>query len=115
MRKWIALVENAEPSLMFNTNEDCWIFTGFGVYGELLGDPENSLGIASFSSETPGKGNGERALRWLKDHCPLVGAYDPGETGSDSYAFWSRMHEKGLLDWAVDDSGDPINFEENKF
>lgn len=110
MRHYMDIIREAtEPTLQFNEREGVWEFYGFEVHVELLGDPKRNLGVSSFTSMQNGKGNGERALRWLKQHCPKIGAYDPGAPGTDSYGFWKRMVEKGLIDWMEDEDGDPMD------
>ena len=110
MRHYMDIITEAtEPTLAFDPREGVWVFQGFDVHAELLGDPKRNLGVSMFTSMVSGKGNAERALRWLKQHCPKVGAYDPGEPGTDSYDFWKRMVEKGLIDWMEDEDGDPMD------
>jgi len=108
MRNWINLVESTEPTLTFNNRENCWDFEGFSVHGELLGSPDSCLGVSSFSSLQSGQGNGEKALRWIKTQCPLLHVYDPGQPGDDSFAFWHRMCEKGIVDTMEDEDGNVI-------
>ena len=110
MRHYMDIIREAnEPTLQFDPREDAWVFQGFGVHTVLVGDPEHNLGVSEFTSTQHGSGNGERALRWLKQHCPKIGAYDPGQPGTDSYGFWKRMVEKGLIDWMEDEDGDPMD------
>lgn len=99
MRKWIDLLESDTPSLVFDHAEDCWEFNGFGAHALLLGDPDTCLGVMSFTSCDKGQGNGERALRWIKEHakCPAIHVYDPGERGTDSFLFWEKMCQRGLV------------------
>lgn len=98
-----------EPKLTFNPREGVWEFEGFSVYADLVGDPKKNVGVSSFTSAESGNGNAERALRWLKQKCRRVGVYDPGAPDTDSYGFWKRMVEKGLIDWMEDEDGDPID------
>jgi hypothetical protein len=108
MRNWIDLFENSEPTLEFDHREDCWTFNGFHVYAELLGDPKQCLGIMSFSSGESGQGNGERAMRWLKEHVPAIHVYDPGQPGTEAFAFWKRMCDKGIIDSMEDEDNNII-------
>lgn len=108
MRNWINLLESTEPTFVFDDKDDCWVFDGFGVHSELLGSPQNGLGVMTFSSLVNGRGNAEKALRWLKGQCPALHVYDPGQPEDESFAFWKHMCDKGLVDTMEDEDNNVI-------
>ncbi len=95
------------PSLAYCASEDAWILRGFDVTAKMTGDPKSGLDIYEFTSHHAGKGNGERAIRWLKAQVAALGVNDPGhpDTSPAAFGFWSHLTEKGLIDHMVDEEG----------
>ena len=115
MRNFINMITESAVSLNFSTSEDCWEFEGFGVYASMMGHQDQtmptSVSIYEFTSTNSGSGNGEKALRWLRDNgVEFIGVDDPGdpEENPESWGFWSAMCEKGLIDQMADEDGDII-------
>ena len=112
MRKWIEIIREADEPITFefDPSEDAYRFDGFGVYAILLGGST----ICEFGSSESGQGNGEKAIRWLKDHCEELCVSDPGEPGTDSFGFWAAMCRKGLID-AMEDEHNNIIYQDGSF
>ena len=80
------------------------------VRAVLTGDPENGLTIHEFTSFSGGQGNGERAVRWLKNKCGSLLISDPGtkHDSPNALAFWTNLCSKGLIDEMIDREGSVI-------
>jgi len=66
--------------------------------------------IHEWSSNFPGNGHSEQALRWFREsgfsHISAngVGLIEDG-IGDIATAYWLHMHKKGLVDTLIDDNG----------
>lgn len=95
MRNFINIIENQEPTIVDHDGDGYFEFNGFGVHAEIGGNE-----IGTFTSMKSGQGNGRRAVAWLKNHFGELVVDDPGFPfeNPDSFAFWKRMAEDGLVD-----------------
>jgi hypothetical protein len=66
------------------------------------------LSIFEFSSRKAGEGNARRALRRLRRHFPTILATSIGyEPADDSWKFWKKMYDEGLVDELYADENSP--------
>lgn len=99
MRRFINIIETAEnPHL--ETRDGELHFVGFGVDAVITGEPDVGCSIYEFTSSDDGKGNGTKAIRWLKAHFGYISVIDPGtpEKNPESYGFWKQLYDQGLID-----------------
>lgn len=73
-------------------------------------DGGKGIVIHEWSSNFPGNGYSEQALRWFRaegfSHIAAngIGLIEDG-IGDIATAYWLNMHEKGLVDTLIDDNG----------
>lgn len=106
MREFINIVtENLTEPTITDLGDGGYEFNGFDVHAELGGNE-----IGSFTSNNDGLGNGKKAVAWLKNYFGELSVYDPGfpNENPDSFAFWKRMAEHGLVDQINAVNGFPI-------
>lgn len=75
------------------------------VYGDIRIVGED-VEILDWNSKYTGRGNTEKSLQKLKqNYGGEIRAVDAGYKGEESYSYWQRMLDKGLIDGFYDDNG----------
>lgn len=107
MREWIDLFESNEPKIHYT--DEGYEFNGFGVHAVVDIHIPTGITIWELSSSDNGKGNATKALRWMKENYGLITVVDPGSpSGGESWTFWSKMADRGLVDMMLDRNDRPI-------
>jgi len=75
------------------------------VHAEIGTDMETYVAIYSFSSHYAGNGYGRRAVKWLGETIGQITVVDPGKPheNPNSFAFWKKLAEEGLIHRMEDD------------
>jgi predicted nucleotidyltransferase len=99
-----------EPSISPIPNEPGMVQYDDGNVQAVLSVNRLAAAIYEFSSRYPKQGNGREAVRWIKKKYHYVVVIDPGDPheNPDSFFFWSRLAESGLIDEMQSGDGDTI-------
>lgn len=81
-----------------------FVVPGIGS-GDLWTDWQGTATIYGFQSEESGKGLGRKTLQWLRQFFQDITVMDPGHQGSDSWEFWVKMVQEGLVQRLTDEDG----------
>lgn len=89
---------------------DIWEYKDGQVLATLNSDGKTYCEIMEFSSYEPGNGHGRSALKWLKKKFPELSVSDPGteEETPESFGFWRRMADDGLIHSMTDENSNVI-------
>ena len=109
MRSLINLVESVtfDPKISYIRGEE--EYNDGSVHAEVA-TGDGCIAIYSFTSTVKGQGNGRRAVRWMKETFGKVVVIDPGvpDESPDSFLFWKKLADHGLIDRIEDANNDVI-------
>ena len=107
MRDIINLLEDFNPRITGNGGSE--EYQDGSIHAD-VSPFEDGIVIHTFSSRAGGKGNGRRALAWMKQTFGSIVVNDPGvpSENPDSFTFWKKMADEGLISRMEDEYGDVI-------
>lgn len=98
------------PSITPIPNEPGMVQYNDGGVQAVLSVSRSGAAIYEFTSHISRQGNGRQAVVWMKKKFRYLVVIDPGDPYEtpDSFGFWSKLAQEGLIDEMQDGDGDTI-------
>lgn len=86
---------------------ELYVYDDGHVSAVISSDLKATCEILEISSHQPGKGNGRKAVEWMKNEFGKISVNDPGNEVDSPKAFglWKRLADHGIVNQMIDENG----------